>query len=135
MKETYTLMYIYNDWVCHLLNDFNWMYLLKHMEIVLNKNVREHPIKKHGVKWHHWKKLNLTCTIRQTAENERWSKWPTAIKIKTSTFHQVDHLDHFKIVEKAVRMKNMLTIYNRGSKLIRERRRGWIYILPARWEC
>lgn len=31
------------------------MYLLKHMEIILNKKVREHPIKKHDVKWHHWK--------------------------------------------------------------------------------
>lgn len=43
---------------------------------------------------------------------------------KQQKMNQVDHLDHFKIVEKAVRMKNMLTIFNRGSKLIRERRRG-----------
>lgn len=57
--------------------------------------------------------------IRRTMD-----KMTDSNKKKNSRFHQVDHLDHFKIVEKAVRMKNMLTIFYRGSKLIRERRRG-----------
>lgn len=140
------------------------MYLLKHIEIVLNKNVRVNIRSKkeiesddqvkslaqtneennyediplnilaklikesHNNERQENTKCNFTNDRRQTAENESDLKNDEQndrqqLK-KTSRFHQVDHLDHFKIVEKAVRMKNMLTIFNRGSKLIRERRRG-----------